>query len=299
MDVYSLLRKKRPANPTLAPRDPNSPTASPTLAPSAATTTTDSPDMNGPGPGDLGTLKLPSMLGTLPPSNDDASGTTTPVAAAADGTGPIARRLMRSISQTFLLRQGAAGAGGANGSGDVNPNAPTAHGVGAATPPPPRTHWRPDSDVAHCVDCGVTFTLLERRHHCRKCGDIFCNACTPTQARVDESLQFSDHGHLVRVCKSCARAADRDRADPLALRREVERLREHKLMLERERAAKEAELAAQFAARAASVGAAPTAAVAIAAGTRTPGGPGAAADPGKDGIGTLGSVPSDWNWSTF
>lgn len=27
--------------------------------------------------------------------------------------------------------------------------------------------------------CGRPFTLLRRRHHCRGCGRIFCDACSP------------------------------------------------------------------------------------------------------------------------
>ncbi|PBK77529.1 hypothetical protein ARMSODRAFT_1079533 [Armillaria solidipes] len=45
----------------------------------------------------------------------------------------------------------------------------------------PRSLWKPDS-AASCCDnffCRVRFSVFERRHHCRKCGGIFCSQCTP------------------------------------------------------------------------------------------------------------------------
>ncbi|GAA5889310.1 hypothetical protein JCM6882_000702 [Rhodosporidiobolus microsporus] len=40
----------------------------------------------------------------------------------------------------------------------------------------PRAQWKPDEAVEHCADpdCKQRFDLLNRRHHCRTCGDIFC-----------------------------------------------------------------------------------------------------------------------------
>ncbi|KAI0055670.1 FYVE/PHD zinc finger protein, partial [Artomyces pyxidatus] len=44
----------------------------------------------------------------------------------------------------------------------------------------PRELWKPDSQAAHCDTflCRTRFSLFERRHHCRKCGGIFCAACS-------------------------------------------------------------------------------------------------------------------------
>ncbi|KAF5355838.1 hypothetical protein D9756_004313 [Leucocoprinus leucothites] len=44
----------------------------------------------------------------------------------------------------------------------------------------PRHLWKPDALASHCDNfyCRVGFTLFERRHHCRKCGGVFCQACT-------------------------------------------------------------------------------------------------------------------------
>ena len=32
--------------------------------------------------------------------------------------------------------------------------------------------WEPDSRAAACRDCGLAFTALRRRHHCRACGQV-------------------------------------------------------------------------------------------------------------------------------
>ena len=37
--------------------------------------------------------------------------------------------------------------------------------------------WVPDSAAKTCFKCGTTFTFVNRRHHCRACGRIFCGHC--------------------------------------------------------------------------------------------------------------------------
>jgi hypothetical protein len=39
--------------------------------------------------------------------------------------------------------------------------------------------WQPDAAAKCCSHCEVKFRLFVRRHHCRKCGLIFCHACAP------------------------------------------------------------------------------------------------------------------------
>ena len=39
------------------------------------------------------------------------------------------------------------------------------------------TKWDSDSKNPHCFHCKNKFTLFIRRHHCRKCGKIFCINC--------------------------------------------------------------------------------------------------------------------------
>ncbi|CAL1697289.1 unnamed protein product [Somion occarium] len=41
-------------------------------------------------------------------------------------------------------------------------------------------HWKPDSQASHCDTfmCRKKFTIFERKHHCRKCGGVFCSDCS-------------------------------------------------------------------------------------------------------------------------
>lgn len=39
-------------------------------------------------------------------------------------------------------------------------------------------NWVNDSDVRLCPGCAKSFNLTRRRHHCRLCGAIMCNACS-------------------------------------------------------------------------------------------------------------------------
>ena len=57
--------------------------------------------------------------------------------------------------------------------------------------------WQKDSDAPTCNNCSKGFGLLSsRRHHCRRCGLCFCEACCP------HKQMFEDHA-VVRVCVSC------------------------------------------------------------------------------------------------
>ena len=38
--------------------------------------------------------------------------------------------------------------------------------------------WIPSENVTNCYNCGINFSLLNRKHHCRMCGRIFCNNCS-------------------------------------------------------------------------------------------------------------------------
>uniref|UniRef100_A0A0E0LFS7 FYVE-type domain-containing protein n=1 Tax=Oryza punctata TaxID=4537 RepID=A0A0E0LFS7_ORYPU len=41
-----------------------------------------------------------------------------------------------------------------------------------------KDHWVPDEAVTKCTACTADFSAFNRRHHCRNCGDIFCDKCT-------------------------------------------------------------------------------------------------------------------------
>jgi len=60
-----------------------------------------------------------------------------------------------------------------------------------------------DKYRSECPDCGCLFTLSKRRHHCRLCGDIFCDACS--SHRVELPLPGNEFEKPVRVCDDCNR----------------------------------------------------------------------------------------------
>lgn len=62
-----------------------------------------------------------------------------------------------------------------------------------------KDHWVPDEAVSKCTGCGADFSAFNRRHHCRNCGDIFCDKCT--QGRTP--LTADDNAQPVRVCDRC------------------------------------------------------------------------------------------------
>ncbi|TFY73208.1 hypothetical protein EWM64_g10804, partial [Hericium alpestre] len=57
----------------------------------------------------------------------------------------------------------------------------------------PRDLWKPDSHASHCETflCHERFTLFERRHHCRKCGGIFCAACSTRNTPLLDTTALS------------------------------------------------------------------------------------------------------------
>jgi len=69
--------------------------------------------------------------------------------------------------------------------------------------PPTRSHWKPDSEAKACAACHRPFTFINRRHHCRRCGDIFCNQCASYTFRLDRNCKIDSKGVLSRVCRSC------------------------------------------------------------------------------------------------
>jgi len=59
--------------------------------------------------------------------------------------------------------------------------------------------WIPDDEVSDCMQCNKAFSILRRRHHCRKCGSIICAECSKTKAIIPGV----DKAKEVRICDYC------------------------------------------------------------------------------------------------
>lgn len=59
----------------------------------------------------------------------------------------------------------------------------------------------PDAARTHCAGCRVAFSLTNRRHHCRGCGDIFCGACTALRIHLPGTHVAKDAKE--RACAKC------------------------------------------------------------------------------------------------
>ncbi|GAB2259645.1 hypothetical protein Droror1_Dr00010500 [Drosera rotundifolia] len=58
-------------------------------------------------------------------------------------------------------------------------------------------------DASHCQGCASQFTFINRKHHCRRCGGIFCNNCT------QQRMVLRGQGDSpVRICDPCKKLED-------------------------------------------------------------------------------------------
>ena len=53
--------------------------------------------------------------------------------------------------------------------------------------------WVPDNKVNKCTKCNKGFTFLYRKHHCRICGNVFCNNCTLVKNVPSKGKQSNSH----------------------------------------------------------------------------------------------------------
>eukprot|EP01113_Clastostelium_recurvatum_P024294 TRINITY_DN2900_c0_g1_i5.p2 TRINITY_DN2900_c0_g1~~TRINITY_DN2900_c0_g1_i5.p2 ORF type:complete len:129 (-),score=18.87 TRINITY_DN2900_c0_g1_i5:293-679(-) len=51
-----------------------------------------------------------------------------------------------------------------------------------------------------CMGCEAAFTFFRRRHHCRKCGQVFCDSCSNHYVKLPATFGFITPQ---RVCCSC------------------------------------------------------------------------------------------------
>jgi 1-phosphatidylinositol-3-phosphate 5-kinase len=84
-----------------------------------------------------------------------------------------------------------------------------------------RDFWMPDQSCRVCYDCDVQFTILNRRHHCRHCGRVFCARCTANSVPRSPGDAAREDCDRIRVFNYCFKrwleeeaAARRDLAQP-------------------------------------------------------------------------------------
>ncbi|XP_050095682.1 zinc finger FYVE domain-containing protein 26 homolog [Anopheles aquasalis] len=66
---------------------------------------------------------------------------------------------------------------------------------------PPRDQWIKDEETLHCMCCRRTFSMLNRRHHCRRCGRVVCHSCSKRKQRLGSFYEEIP----VRICDDCGR----------------------------------------------------------------------------------------------
>ncbi|XP_064476755.1 pleckstrin homology domain-containing family F member 2-like [Ornithodoros turicata] len=65
--------------------------------------------------------------------------------------------------------------------------------------------WVPDAEAGFCMHCRKTqFTMLNRRHHCRKCGAVVCGPCSSRKFMLP-----AQSTKPLRVCLTCYDALSR------------------------------------------------------------------------------------------
>jgi len=135
--------------------------------------------------------------------------------------------------------------------------------------------FQADQESTICDEpaCQKHFTYFTRRHHCRRCGNIFCDPHSSFEIPLDESANFNPRGSSSRSCSHCFGQfrAWRSRNNSAASTEE-----------------------ASTATPTTMTPTNPVAAISTSPGKTDGAAPGAKALPE-----IAQSVPRDWNWSTF
>lgn len=75
--------------------------------------------------------------------------------------------------------------------------------------------WQSDSDVDKCT-CGTYFNMFVRKHHCRLCGQVFCNGCTSGRGVIPSFIQVRSEYLDVRLCDSCMdKCSETNKSEPI------------------------------------------------------------------------------------
>jgi hypothetical protein len=75
----------------------------------------------------------------------------------------------------------------------------------------PYPTWQLNEQAAACTNCKTAFGVTTWRHHCRKCGLIFCDACSSHKKKVtypasrNQEELIASIDKEIRVCDKCFR----------------------------------------------------------------------------------------------
>lgn len=126
------------------------------------------------------------------------------IAFSPNSSSNVANNTSLSISSSLGSSLGTGGGTGgiAGGSNFVMPvNIPT------------KDEWIKDEEVNECMVCAtVRFGLINRRHHCRRCGRVVCSSCSQKTTLIENVAR--------RTCDDCFRQL------------EIAKLNEHMRMLD-------------------------------------------------------------------
>jgi hypothetical protein len=55
-----------------------------------------------------------------------------------------------------------------------------------------RVEWIKPEIVNNCEACQASFGIFRRKHHCRHCGHVFCDSCTPSQMKLPPQFGYTE-----------------------------------------------------------------------------------------------------------
>lgn len=133
--------------------------------------------------------------------------------------------------------------------------------------------------------CKKHFNYFTRRHHCRRCGNIFCDFHSAYGIPLDGNASYNPRGFQSRACAYCYREF------------KVWRTRTNSSDLSADGSATQAANGNAVSAGIGRAATAPTSPVLALAGRPSAGAPGAPTVAKVPDVAQ--SVPGDWSWSTF
>ena len=67
-----------------------------------------------------------------------------------------------------------------------------------------KAHWQADTPNDTCFRCFKQLGRVNRRHHCRRCGRIFCDDCSCYEMKLNKDANHDPaKGVWCRVCQTC------------------------------------------------------------------------------------------------